>query len=418
MVSLSTDHAGRIAFVDLLFCWPPNGGADVDLYHVAAELVQAGYEVRVFVPRYKGIAGRGIVRKEDALPFSITLLDVPEDKDTVVARICEALGEWGPNLVFLMHGYALKAHLAVALRAYPLVGRYYAHELLCLRDAYRFKHGEPCPYNYMDHPDHCRRCALEHLGPEIKSGRHGAWTQEYVLAGAFNPDYHQTVLNALAAMDRIVVSNVQLQEALGRFQDKGVVIPGGIAEVSAGNVPLHFLNLPEGKKIILMTGRVEDPAKGLDVLMRAGRLLARDRNDFHVVATHFDPFWRGPWHSGTGWLTFEETQALYGRASVVVVPSLWQEPFGLVAVEAMAAGVPVCASDTGGLRDIVRHDDTGLLYPAGDAAALAGSLGRLLDSPELCAALGQAGAARVRQEYLWKIIIDKHYKPLIESLLS
>ncbi|HEY5486107.1 MAG TPA: glycosyltransferase [Candidatus Limnocylindrales bacterium] len=80
-------------------------------------------------------------------------------------------------------------------------------------------------------------------------------------------------------------------------------------------------------------------------------------------------------------------------ADVVVVPSR-REPLGLAAVEALACGTPVIASNVGGLREVVRDDENGLLVPPSDAGALAAALVRLQD-PRLRAQLGTAGPASV-----------------------
>ena len=82
------------------------------------------------------------------------------------------------------------------------------------------------------------------------------------------------------------------------------------------------------------------------------------------------------------------------RASdIAVVPSLEPEPFGLVAIEAMACGLPVVAAAHGGLLDIVEHDVSGLLFPPGDAGALAQALLRLAADAPLRQRLGAAGKA-------------------------
>jgi glycosyltransferase involved in cell wall biosynthesis len=82
---------------------------------------------------------------------------------------------------------------------------------------------------------------------------------------------------------------------------------------------------------------------------------------------------------------------------VFVLPSLW-EGFGLVLLEAMAAGRPVVASAVGPIPEIVVDGVTGLLVPPGDSAALAEAVTRLLRDPELAAAYGRAGRARVERE--------------------
>jgi glycosyltransferase involved in cell wall biosynthesis len=82
---------------------------------------------------------------------------------------------------------------------------------------------------------------------------------------------------------------------------------------------------------------------------------------------------------------------------VFVLPSLW-EGFGLVLVEAMAAGRPVVASAVGPIPEIVIDGETGLLVPPDDAAALADAIVRLLREPDRAAAMGRAGRARVERE--------------------
>jgi len=82
---------------------------------------------------------------------------------------------------------------------------------------------------------------------------------------------------------------------------------------------------------------------------------------------------------------------------VFVLPSLW-EGFGLVLVEAMAAGRPVVASAVGPIPEIVVNGETGLLVPPGDPAALAGAIVRLLRDPDRAAAMGRAGRTRVERE--------------------
>ena len=81
-----------------------------------------------------------------------------------------------------------------------------------------------------------------------------------------------------------------------------------------------------------------------------------------------------------GFVPHEELERLYERAAVVACPS-HREGFGVVCAEAMAYGRPVVAGDVGGLRDLVVHEETGLLVPPGDVEALRDALRRLLADP-------------------------------------
>jgi glycosyltransferase involved in cell wall biosynthesis len=89
----------------------------------------------------------------------------------------------------------------------------------------------------------------------------------------------------------------------------------------------------------------------------------------------------------------DEVFGLYGVMDIFVMPSFY-EGFGLTAAEAMAAGLPVVASDIEGLREVVEHEKTGYLCPAGDSRHLAGRLLELLESPVRAREMGRLGRQR------------------------
>jgi glycosyltransferase involved in cell wall biosynthesis len=105
------------------------------------------------------------------------------------------------------------------------------------------------------------------------------------------------------------------------------------------------------------------------------------------------------------------------RSLFAVVPSLLPEPFGLVALEAAAVGKPVIASDTGGLRDVVVHGESGLLVPPGDRHALRQAVERLLGDPALRERMGAAGPKRA-EHFSPDVIVPKFedsYRVAIEA---
>lgn len=81
-------------------------------------------------------------------------------------------------------------------------------------------------------------------------------------------------------------------------------------------------------------------------------------------------------------------------SNIAIVPSTEPEPFGMVAIEAMAAGLPVIAAGHGGLLDIVKHESTGLLFEPGSVVALAASIDKLVRAPDACKEFGFAGQKR------------------------
>jgi len=113
-----------------------------------------------------------------------------------------------------------------------------------------------------------------------------------------------------------------------------------------------------------------------------------------------------------GKVTSDELQASYARAAVFVLPSVVDargdtEGLGVVLLEAMNYGTPVIASRIGGIPDIVEDGVSGLLVPAGDPAALAGALRRLIEDPALARRLGEAGRQRVRERFNWDAIVQR-----------
>lgn len=101
----------------------------------------------------------------------------------------------------------------------------------------------------------------------------------------------------------------------------------------------------------------------------------------------------------TGWLGPEAVAAQVRRSSVVVVPSIWPEPFGMVGIEAMAQGRAVVAFDVGGIREWLVPGETGLLAPPADVKELRHALTLLTENPSLAAQLGRQGRAVVERRF-------------------
>lgn len=100
------------------------------------------------------------------------------------------------------------------------------------------------------------------------------------------------------------------------------------------------------------------------------------------------------WHPFT-----PEVDVVWAASDIAVVPSVEPEPFGRVAIEAMAHGLPVVATAHGGLAEIVLHEQTGLLVPPGDARALAHALHDLINSTDTRKRYGAAGRARQQESF-------------------
>lgn len=170
--------------------------------------------------------------------------------------------------------------------------------------------------------------------------------------------------------------------------------------------------VPEAPEILYVGSLIR--GKGVDLLLQA---LATLRCSFTVnivgtgkseaalrqLAKRLD---LGGQVNFAGWVPNEAVARYYDSAKVVVVPSAWPEPFGLVGLEAMRHGRPVVAFRVGGIPDWLVHEETGLLAPPLDTKALASSLERLLVDTAMARRFGANGTQRVREHFSFSTYID------------
>jgi glycogen synthase len=135
--------------------------------------------------------------------------------------------------------------------------------------------------------------------------------------------------------------------------------------------------------------------KGSETLSLAHRLLIQQgrRIVLNQVGEPIGP--KGDFIRRSGRLYGASLDAAFRSARIVVVPSVWSEPCPTVALEAMAAGRAVVASETGGLVDIVQNEITGKLVPPNDAKALANAIDAIFYDDEKLEAFGRAGRTAV-----------------------
>ncbi|MBS1718159.1 MAG: glycosyltransferase family 4 protein [Armatimonadetes bacterium] len=163
------------------------------------------------------------------------------------------------------------------------------------------------------------------------------------------------------------------------------------------------------EQIVIYVGRFVRE-KGIQVLLNcASAVLARrPKTKFVIVGggarDRFEKFveWAGLSDNVvfTGFQSNRPLHELYRCADVAVFPSLY-EPFGIVALEAMAAGVPVVASDAGGLREVVVHDYTGTSSYANDPESLAWAILRVLEDPVRAKNLNECAQGRLGTDFNW-----------------
>ena len=107
-----------------------------------------------------------------------------------------------------------------------------------------------------------------------------------------------------------------------------------------------------------------------------------------------------------GYLSDHELRAAIHRAACIVIPSLY-EPFGVIALEALAGGGPLIVAETGGLAEIVAGTDAALTFEPGNSVQLAACIRRVIDDQEFAQSLQAHGRALVETSYSWSAIADR-----------
>ena len=198
----------------------------------------------------------------------------------------------------------------------------------------------------------------------------------------------------------------------------------------------QHLGFSPDQKVVLYAGRF-DPRKGIETLVRAASYLTADygKNLRLVIVGGSHPGQKdgqerdriealvnelglADYTTFTGRLNHDVLAQYYAAADVCVVPSHY-EPFGLVAIEAMACGTPVIASRVGGLKFSVNHQETGLLVPPQNEKSLAIALDDILADSHLRHRMGEAGRRRVETHFSWTGVanqLDSLYQSLQQEL--
>lgn len=403
---------GRIAVVDSFFSWPPAGGSSVDIASVMNYLSKSGFNVTFFLPLVEDdlYYPRGRLRTDEGIDFDVVNIHFKSscfNLEHFIEEMGSAVESYNPDFLFLGDMYAFKPYLAERLNRYKTIWRSYAYDLICPRVNLLDYEGQNCRASFLADPEYCRRC--------IKNDKYINWDQpqfrEIALADIFSKGYYDVLIRNIARADHIIVYNDILKDRLNnRFSSLTNlhIIPTGIE-------PARFFTdrVAEREEVtILFPGRVYDPVKGLEFFLEVFRRIRRVIQHVRAITTgRVDIEEDGV--KNAGWISQERLPDLYCQADICVIPSIWEEPFGIVALEAMASGLPIVASAAGGLKHIIRHGETGFLAAPGDHDSFFHYLTRLIINKNLRREMGEAGISRIEQ-YSWDMVMLK-YKTIFDT---
>jgi glycosyltransferase involved in cell wall biosynthesis len=379
------------------FYAPVVGGEERLLECLSRELVQRGHDVAVATlaldaapPARSGDAEIRVHRLASLarrLPWVFSdpgRPHLPPAPDPILAReIVRVIELEQPDV---LHAHNWIAHSCVAARAAtakPLVLSLHDYSLVCATKRL-MAHGEVCDGPA---PLKCVRCSASHYGPA-----------KGVSIALLHLATHRRLLRSV---DAFVPVSHTVAASSGLALTRHEVVPNFIAangepEPAASNLRWLDELLPSGPFALYVGDLVYD--KGVGVAVEA---FERDPSlpPLVLIGRTFESLRVSPSQRvrPLGELPAEAVQAAWRRSSFGIVPSLWQEPFGLAAIEAMSAGTPVVGSRAGALQDIVLDGVTGFLVPPADTGALAHACRRLTLDDRLRERLGQAALEHSRQ---------------------
>lgn len=221
------------------------------------------------------------------------------------------------------------------------------------------------------------------------------------------------LLEKLAA--RIAVSAEARRTLVEHHGGDAVIIPNGVdTRFFAEAEPKEEWAATVDRPVVVFLGRLDEPRKGLPVFADAidavlqevpgARFLIAGRGGAHEFQKQLERF--GDSVEFLGGVSDEDKASLLKGATVYVAPQTGGESFGIVLVEAMAAGCTVLASDLEAFRAVLDQGESGALFATGDSADLAHQLVALLKDSERCSALAQRGLNASRR-YGWDTVTDQ-----------
>ena len=300
------------------------------------------------------------------------------------ALVTQLLKEYRPDVVHIFNLFPLFSPSVIqacnALQV-PVLMSVQNHQLTCPTAAH-FTGGQVCErcltgseYQCILH--NCKENALQSIGYALRSAvaRRQGW-------------FHEGVTTFLA-----ISETVQSRMLRAGYDGAKIrILPNCVP------VPEQILDPKRGSYVAFL-GRLS-AEKGILVLLEAAKMTgipvriagSGDQREELVTKSSSNVTFHG-------WLGRDGVADFYAGARFTVVPSVWPEPFGLVATEAMSYGLPVIAARSGGLAEIVTHGETGLLYEPANAEELAEHMLRLWNAKEECGRLGANARRSVKARY-------------------
>jgi glycosyltransferase involved in cell wall biosynthesis len=372
--------------------YPPHvvGGLGAHVGHLAPELAERDVHMHVVTPRLKGGPA-----EESSGQLEISRVD----GDTYAPDFVEN--------VLIVNDY-LYGRAAAIVGTEPGPWLVHAHDWLAGPAANRLKQDFDLPFLATIHAtEHGRNQGIH---TELQARIH---QQEWQLAND---------ADSLIACSRFMAD--QIEEVFQVPASKLEVIPNGVDVVRLTTEAFDHTAFRQGyvggdEKLVLYVGRLV-AEKGIYVVLDALPKVLELRPDTKVVVVGSGPSLEDArWKASqanlsehiqfTGFVSEETRNRLYQVADLAIFPSVY-EPFGIVALEAMALGTPVVVSNAGGLVEVVEREETGVVVEAGSPDSLAWGIVHALEQPNISQCRAQRAHDKAVSEFNWAVVAQRTLK--------
>ncbi|MBY0145682.1 glycosyltransferase family 4 protein [Neobacillus niacini] len=386
---------GQLKILILTWEYPPNvvGGLSRHVCGLSEHLVQLGHDVHVVtagnggLPAFENINGVHVHR----------VIPINNQDDDFLSWIA------GLNLTMSYKGVQIAAEIK-----FDIV---HAHDWLVGTSAITLKEELSAP-----------------LLTTIHATEHGRNNGIYNDMQQF---IHEKERQLISESDQIIVcSQYMREELLSNFQlseKKMAIVPNGIEQGEVMVQSAEIYPFIKDRKYVFSIGRMVKE-KGFETIIEGAQLAKESKKDIYFVIAGKGPMLeryrkmvseRNLDHYITfiGYVSDEQRNALLVNSEIAVFPSLY-EPFGIVALEAMILSKPTIVSETGGLKGIIMHKQTGMLMDPGDADSLLSNIDFLTQYPHKAKEIGEKGRQIVRSLYGWKRVASQTVKVIEETMIN
>jgi glycosyltransferase involved in cell wall biosynthesis len=378
------------------------GGAEIMLSTLRAGLRERGHDARAFV------SNAGLSTPDDSVDFACfgtlsrfrTIVQTANPAAAWTLR--SALQDFRPDVVHVrMFQTQLSPLILPLLRSIPTLYHLQWYRSICPKGTKLLPNGQTCR---VGQGPACLRNGCLPLRDWIPL------MVQLRLARRWHASF-----DAIVAVSE---STRRLVEAEGIQVDS--VVWNGVPECDV-------VSEPSPDPLVGFAGRLV-AEKGVDTLVRAFAIVASreprarlaivgDGPERPAIERRIAELGLGSRVELTGHVSRHDVGRILGRAWVQVVPSLWEEPFGLVTAEALMRRTPVVATAVGGALEMIRDEERGLVVPPGDVRALADAIVRLLGDRILATRLAAAGHTVATRHLTPSVCVDR-FVEIYERLLD